>query len=153
TAVNYSSFYRNMKDNTGYATVSGTGGICGYIALNLLIAYHDKYDGSSVDIMDDVYWYNTTHTRLKNYSSSLSRYLYDLNPHDGTISVDIHETMLRYSSERGLSFQHEDWIVPIAMNPMITAAIDASRPIIYFGWISNPQGGDNITHAVVVYQY
>ncbi|CDR30785.1 hypothetical protein Aocu_07120 [Acholeplasma oculi] len=50
---------------------------------------------------------------LKNYSNSLSLYLYNLNPKNGTISVDIHETMLRYSAERGLSFQHEDWIVPI----------------------------------------
>lgn len=150
-AIANSSFYRNMTSNVGYATVSGTEGICGYIALNLLIGYHDKYNNDN--IMDDVYWSNAYKVGLKNHADSLSLHLYNLNPKNGTISVDIHETMLRYSTERGLSFQHEDWIAPIAMNPMITAAIDHDRPVIYFGWISDPRGGDNITHAVVVYEY
>ena len=103
--------------------------------------------------MLDIYWTDASKVGLKSGIDSLSLYLYNLYPVIGTYSVDIHETMLRYSAERDLSFQHEDWIAPIAVNPMITAAINHDRPVIYFGWIGNPQGGDNISHAVVVYEY
>ena len=40
-AIANSSFYRNMTSDVGYTTAPGVGGISGYIALNILIAYHD----------------------------------------------------------------------------------------------------------------
>jgi len=142
-------FYENL-DNFG----AMSGDVCGFIGLNMLIAYHDKYKNESgEDIMDDIFWTDTTKTGLNSGNESLSKYLYDLDPKDGTTSVHIHNVMQQYSSERNLSYNHTSRYKPFYTIATVTNAIDRNTPVEVFGSLDSPSSKGDVNHAVVVYGY
>lgn len=147
--VNDAGFFRNLNR---FGDVDGN--LCGYIGLNMMIAYHDKYKNkASEDIMDDVYWYNQERTALKNYGESLSQYLYNLDPKSGTTSSDIHNVMKKYCGERNLSYSHTSRAKPFYTIETVTNAIDRNTPVEAFGDLGNPASSGTISHAVVIYKY
>jgi len=147
--VDNPGFYENLDSFGGMS-----GGVCGFIGLNMLIGYHDKYKNESgEDIMDDIYWTDTNKTGLKSNNESLSKYLYDLDPKDGTTSVHIHNVMQQYSNERNLTYDHTSRYKPFYTIATITNAIDRNTPVEVFGSLGNPSSKGGINHAVVVYKY
>lgn len=148
-SVYYPSFFKNLDP---FGDMDGDN--CGFIALNMMIAYHDKYKNKTdEDIMDDKYWYNPEKTALKSFEDSLSQYLYDLDPKDGTTSVHIHNVMKKYSEERNLSYDHTSRYKPFYTIETVMNAIDRNTPVEAFGNLGNPLGSGSVSHAVVIYKY
>ncbi len=148
---NYEFFF-NME-NCGYYCPSGSGGICGYIGLGLLIAYKEKYK-SHYNYMDEKYWKDATHNNLKGGTDSLAWYLRSKHgSEDGTYSTTIKEVSESYFSGRGVSVKHVSKWWGFFTDGTIRDSIDADNPVLLFGSLESPQTGSNINHAVVVYKY
>lgn len=143
------NFFRNLT-SPGYVD----GGYCGYIALNMIIAYHDKHknrDGD--DIMDYKYWINWRKESLYNEEDSLTQYLIDLKYYYGTNCYDIENVMKEYQKVRGLSYNLTARLKPLYTIATVMAAIDNNTPVIGFGKLGLPDGSGTAAHSVVIYIY
>lgn len=82
--ANYSFFY-NMTSPCGYYCPSGSGGVCGYVGLSMIIGYRDRYRDDNY--MSNDYWYDSGKNYLKNNDESFTKYLRDNHgTSDSTIS-------------------------------------------------------------------
>ena len=149
---NYEFFY-NMEQ-CGYYCPPGSGGICGYIGLGLLIAYKEKYN-SSANYMNDYYWSDAAHNNLKGGTASLAWHLRNTyGSDDSTYSTTIKEVSENYFSGRGVSVKHVSKWWGFFNNGTIMDSIDNDNPVLLFGSLLDPDNADNsINHAVVVYKY
>ena len=130
------------------------GGKCGYIALNMMIGYHDKHKNIGTDdIMDDIYWLDTKKTCLKSNEESLSEYLYSLKPYNGTNANDLERIMKEYEKTRNLTFSHTSRIKPFYTIGTVMSAIDYDRPVAAVGELNAPDGSGKVAHVVVIYIY
>ena len=149
---NYEFFY-NMQQ-CGYYSPPGSNGICGYIALGMLIAYKEKYN-SSANYMDDIYWSDPTHNNLKGGTDSLAWHLRsNYGSDDSTYSTTIKETSQAYFTGRGVVVNHvSEWWGSFTKGTIMDS-IDDDNPVLIFGSLFNPQNpDDNIDHGVVAYKY
>ena len=149
---NYEFFY-NMQQ-CGYYSPPGSNGICGYIALGMLIAYKEKYN-SSANYMDDIYWSDPTHNNLKGGTDSLAWHLRsNYGSDDSTYSTTIKETSQAYFTGRGVVVNHvSEWWGSFTKGTIMDS-IDDDNPVLIFGSLFNPQNpDDNINHGVVAYKY
>ncbi len=161
-----------LRENCGYSvTVDSSGethGRCGFVALGMLIAYADKYKNDNlmqnkfyVDSINRIGLHNDYYTTVNN--KSISNYIYNLHPKDGTTSMHIKETMNIYVEERNKQLNSNSQMKikwsslwrPFISNHSIWSPIKNNCPIILFG---NHEYEDNnqVTikeknHAVVAY--
>ena len=150
---NYRFFY-DMDDPCGYYCPSGSGGICGYIGLSLIIGYRDKYRDNNY--MSNTYWQNSsTKNNLIDGSNSLAAHL--RNKHgssDSTDSNKIKAVSQSYFKGRNLDVTHTSKIWGTFNRNTIMDAIDADNPVLLFGSLEDPSdNGKSILHAVVAYKY
>lgn len=133
------SFFRNAKSNFGYIVPSGTGGICGYIAANLMLQYW-QYCGK----------FTLPYTKAELSSGKLSLDLYevgkDLGYSNSTWASEIANVMNTFCEANSFP-EVAAWGVGVFD---VTGEVDRGRPSILFGTIVNPNAG---AHAVTVYGY
>ena len=149
---NYEFFF-DMEE-CGYYSPSGSDGICGYIALGMLIAYKEKYNSSS-NYMDDIFWNDAAHNNLKPGVDSIAWHLRSNHgSKDGTYSTTIKAVSESYFSGRGVTVNHVSKWWGFFNDGTIMDSIDNDNPVIIFGSLFNPKNkNDNINHAVVAYKY
>ena len=151
-------------------------GICGYIALGMVLAYKDKVKNDS--IMDDRFWADSSKTALVSYKYnsdgsiivdasnnpvpySIGYYLYDnFGGGDKSVtSVGIGNVGKKYFTNRnaeiGTNFQYSylSRTVPFFNSSVITKALDSNQPVILCGNFTSPNSGSNVNHCVVAYAY
>ncbi len=169
--ITRADFFENLTA-PGYTD----GGICGYIALGMILAYKDKFKNDS--IMDDRFWTDSSKTALVGYRrdsngkivvdannnpilDSIGYYLYDNfgGGDKGLTSIGIGNVGQKYfiqrNAEIGTNFQYSylSRTIPFFNRSVITNALDNNQPVILCGLFSNPSGGDNLKHCVVAYAY
>ena len=161
-------WFRELE-NCGYWKLPKDGkGACGFIGLNMIIAFLDKFKDDRY--MDDRYWANPEKTQLisdhndeetiatkEEECSALSEYLYILEPKDSTTSMHIHKVSRKYLQKRGLedSVEHTSLYWGLFNNKTMTEFLDSGYPIELFGNLENPpeKPGKKGGHAVVAYRY
>lgn len=151
-SVSNTGFFYNLL-NCGYYSApnpnanGGQSGCCGFVALNMLIAYHDKEKNDG--IMEDIYWADSSKTQLKDYQESLTYTLWIYRPKDGTTSVHIHYLSSDYISFMGITgINHTSLYATFFSDVTIINAINNNCPVILFCNL----GPDNY-HAIVAYEY
>jgi len=148
-SIAHPEFFVNLDSYGHYS-----GQVCGYIALNMAIAYHDKYKNiGSDDIMDDIYWTNSQKNGLKNGNNSLTKVLFELDPHIGVNSTIIKGVMEKYAKTRGLVYKHTSRVKPFYTIETVMNAIDSDCPVLAFGDFTNPLEGGIVPHVAVIYSY
>lgn len=151
SAVNW---FKNLN-SCGYFEIPEKGddvGFCGFIGLNMLYAYLDKF--VSDKYMDNKYWADGQKSQLKKEDKSFSRYLYNLSPKDSTTSMHIHDVSRLYLEKMKINdIDHTSRWYPAFTDYTITAIIDNGYPVEVFGLFMYPSGQRSDEHAVVVYKY
>lgn len=147
------NWFKNLS-SCGYFSVGD--GCCGFVGLNILYAFFDKFVDDKY--MDDQYWTNSTKTQLKNNDSSFTKYLYDLDPKDTTTSIHIHSVSKQYLSLKGITdIDHTDRYWGFFTKSTIKGILDNGYPVELFGSLEDPPNysgtGKKSGHAVVAYQY
>lgn len=134
-------WFENLKQ-CGYIS----GGKCGFIALSMVWAAHDRINASRglPRWVNDNCYYN-------NYSSlntTLSTQMYNLDPKDSTTSLHIEKVSKKYAANKGISIvKHENWLAPFANWTSVANKLNSTGyPVIIFG---NYTGVG--AHAVVGY--
>lgn len=150
--TNYEFFY-DMTSPCGYYCPNGSGGICGYVGLSLIIAYRDKFTDDTY--MSDTYWYDSGKNYLIDGSNSFAAFL--RNNHgssDSTYSSTIKTVSESYFSGSSLSVTHTSKLWGTFNRNTIMNAIDNNNPVLLFGSLEDPSDeGNSINHAVVAYKY
>ena len=146
-------WFKNLS-SCGYFSVGD--GCCGFVGLNILYAFFDKFVDDKY--MDDQYWTNASKTQLKNNDSSFTKYLYDLDPKDTTTSIHIHSVSKQYLSLKGITdIDHTDRYWGFFTKSTIRGILDNGYPVELFGSLADPPNysgtGKKSGHAVVAYQY
>lgn len=127
-------------------------GCCGFVGLNMLVAYHDKYKNNN--IMDDSFWSNSGKTLLKSGDSSLTKYLFNLDPKASTTSMHIHSVMKQYAKKRRVSVSHTSLYWGFFNDSTVRKKIDRNVPVELFGNMLNVKDYDSkINHTVVAFEY
>lgn len=147
-------FFRNLT-HCGYID----GGVCGFIALGMLIAYKDKFIDDSV--MNNQYWESgggtLTSKNTPNITVSsetvISKKLYDLAPKDSTTAIHISDVCKLYLAEVGLTAEHTCRVKPLFTEAAVRNLIDDNVPVILFGNLPYQYQDGNCMHAVVAYGY
>ncbi|MGN0639939.1 MAG: hypothetical protein ACI4JT_03200 [Oscillospiraceae bacterium] len=154
TCVDNYSFFTKLN-NCGYTTIDGNG-ICGYIAAGMLLTYEQVTNGGGVVPSS---YYSGNSSSGYSISTSFPKNLYNIGKSLGygtsTTSIEIHYTVDKYLTDRGITANHTSLFVPIANNVVIASNIDNDRPVIWFGDVINNTYDDrtNLTHAIVIYGY
>lgn len=131
------------------------GGNCGFIALNMLYGYLDKFYDDKY--LPNQYWTDATKSALKAYDDSFSKYLYELDPKDGTTNIHIHKVSKQYLKNNNITdIKHLSLVLPTRAH--VANCIDAGYPAIIFGNLSHSENipssnRDAGNHAVVAYGY
>ena len=150
-SLNEINWFKNLNQ-CGYYSVGD--GLCGFVALNILYSFFDKFKDDN--FMDDKYWVDSTKTLLKNNENSFTKYLYDLDPKSSTTSMHIHNVSKKYLNEKGITnIKHTIRYWGFFTNKTIKNLINDGYPVILFGNLEDPPGytGKKGGHAVVAYQY
>lgn len=158
--VLYPNFFRNMPEYFGYKS----GGYCGYIALNMIIAYQDKYYNDNV--MQNSFWKNygnsdfATSPQLKNGNESFTHYIFTNFPTDnilvnggGSFSSVIAGVSEDYYNSINQPLSHSSKIWGTFTKYTIMNELDADNPVILFGDISHADRTNSLFHGVVLYRY
>lgn len=155
--IKHPEFFQNLS-HCGYVSIGD--GICGFIALGMIIAYNDKYINDN--IMNDDYWENSAKTKLGSVSTYgegvtannvISKKLYDLDPKSSTTAIHIHDVCEKYLKEVGLSADHTSRVKPFFTESTVRKLIDKDVPVILFGSVPYQYKDGNCNHAVVAYGY
>lgn len=155
--VDHPEFFQNLA-HCGYMSIGN--GICGFIALGMIIAYNDKYVDDN--IMDNVYWEDNTKTLLNSSNTTgitpsaanvISKKLYDLDPKDSTTAIHIHDVSEEYLDEVGLLANHTSRVKPFFTEGTVRNHIDDGIPVILFGNVPYQYQDGTCNHAVVAYGY
>ena len=147
------NWFKNLKQ-CGYHSNGPGNGLCGFVALNILYSFFDKFEDD--DFMDDKYWVDSTKTLLKNNEDSFTKYLYDLDPKSSTTSMHIHNVSKKYLKQKGITnIDHTSKYWGFFTKNTIKNLIKDGYPVILFGKLEDPPGynGKKGGHAVVAYQY
>ena len=150
-SLNEINWFKNLNQ-CGYYSVGD--GLCGFVALNILYSFFDKFKDDN--FMDDKYWVDSTKTLLKNNENSFTKYLYDLDPKSSTTSMHIHNVSKKYLNEKGITnIKHTSRYWGFFTKKTIKNLINDGYPVILFGNLEDPPGytGKKGGHAVVAYQY
>ena len=140
----------------GPASDGSTYGCCGFVGLNIIYAFFDKFIDDIY--MDNQYWANSAKTSLKNGNDSFTKYLHDLDPKETTTSVHINSVSNQYLDEKNISgIDHTNRIWGLFTSGTIKGILDNGYPVELFGSLADPPGydgeGKKSGHAVVAYQY
>ena len=133
------------------------GGVCGFIGLNMIYAFFDKFIDDKY--MDDIYWTDSTKTQLKGENESFTKYLYDLDPKSTTTSVHINSVSKQYLEQKGITgIDHTNRIWGLFTKNTIRDILDNGYPVEIFGSLEDPPNypygeGKKAGHAVVADQY
>ena len=156
--IKHPEFFQNLS-HCGYISVGD--GICGFIALGMIIAYNDKYIND--DIMNDSYWEDPANKTLLNSKNTsgltisadtvISKKLYDLDPKDSTTAIHIHDVSEKYLDEVGLTADHTSRVKPFFTESTVRNHIDDDIPVILFGNVPYQYKDGSCNHAVVAYGY
>jgi len=133
-----------------------TYGCCGFIGLNILYAFFDKFVDTKY--MPDTHWTSDAKTLLKNWDDSFTKVLHDLDPKDGTTSVHIHDVSKKYLKNNSITdIDHTSRYWGFFNANTIKGILDNGYPVELFGSLADPPGyngsGKKGGHAVVAYQY
>ena len=146
------NWFKGLTENFGYWETGD--GVCGFVALNLLIAWFDRFKDDR--FMDDKYWIDPRYKMsLQSWDLSLTKYLYDLDPKDWTTSMHIHKVCREYLEERNLhnAVDHTSLYWGLFNNSTMKGFLNSGYPIILFGSLEKPNGQGQVDHAVVAYRY
>lgn len=133
-----------------------TYGCCGFIGLNIIYAFFDKFVDTKY--MPDSYWTSTSKTLLKNWDDSFTKVLHDLDPKDGTTSMHIHSVSKQYLKNESITdIDHTSRYWGFFSANTIKGILDNGYPVELFGNLADPPNyngnGKKGGHAVVAYQY
>ena len=137
-------------------TGNNTYGCCGFVGLNIIYAFFDKFVDTKY--MPDTHWESDDQTLLKNWNDSFTKVLHDLGPQNGTTSVHIHNISKKYLSNNNISgIDHTSRYWGFFNANTIKGILDNGYPVELFGSLADPPGysgnGKKDGHAVVAYQY
>lgn len=145
-------YYANSNTRLGYMEVMNSAGqsegCCGYIAGGLLMFYFEKTRTGN--------WVNSTYISNGYLNGpGLTQKLLDTSYElgyttPGIWAYDLAQILTEYLSNQGVG-ANISWMIGGASN--IYTAIDNGIPAAVFGSLTNPSGGNNVSHAVVAYGY
>lgn len=164
-------WFRELEDCGEWSPGGDSEGACGFVGLNMLYAFLDKFKDDKY--MDDKYWKNPEKTQLvsddvqdydqdswkkKEDVPSFTEYLYKFAPKpDGTTSMHIHKVSRLYAAEKKFEddIKHTSLYWGLFNNKTMTEFLESGYPIELFGKIKRPteKPDGKIMHAVVAYRY
>lgn len=154
--VEYSWYFKWNKTEFAYDSVTA-GGSCGYIALGLLLGYHEFFNNkgyfSDTEVISFITKVNgnpNNENIVPEIDDSFIQYLYNLYPKDGTISSDIMRVMNKFMDGKPISWGYYDRYIFFGS---AKSQIDDGYPVILFGKLPDINNVEKVNHAVVVYGY
>lgn len=150
TYIDNYSYIKNLRTETQMGFWDGKndgtkeGGVCGFIAAAIMLLYYDRT--TSVDFVPDSYMSGDTFN-----GNRLTKELVALWPNHSTWADEIESVLETYCSSRGITISTWSPLVPATQT--IKSHINFNRPVIVFGKLANPKGGEPVKHAVTVYGY
>lgn len=159
--VPYADFFSRME-NCGYTSVNINGeekGICGYIALGMLLTYRHYANNNENWISEDQYtWddaapypYPKENLPLELYGIAKS-----LGKSNSSISTDLKDVMNKFKNRLNFDIKHISFWTPFFSQLTINENLQKGNPVILFGSMPldiNNQSGEKGAHAVTCYGY
>lgn len=157
TCVNNGQWFYDRSYNFGYFCPANSNGVCGYVAINLLLGYYDTFTNLSC-VHPSYMSPKSDGTARYMVGSSLTEEIYALkdrfNLTDSIAGPGAKKLMNGYLGDRGLS-QSARYTIFGGFNgkTIKNYIINNERPVILFGSLRSPENGGLVDHAVVVYGY
>jgi len=140
------TYIQNIGSNFGYLTEGGEG-LCGYVAGNMMLYYWHKRFPSKNLLPSNYLLSGGTGLNGSLLTSKLRQIGSDQGVGTGTVGWQMRDILISYSTERNVSATAAYYLG--AINAV--ACIQDKKPVILFGSLTPPEGGSNISHAVIAY--